>query len=689
MQLGPSFRTIFSLLFLATINTGIAQAQVIPDGTLPSVVEKLGNMDKITGGERVGNNLFHSFEEFSIKEGMEAIFENALDIENIFARITGSEISLIEGLLKTSGGANLFLMNPNGIVLAGGSININASESLSLKGRVANIRSNIRSETFGTGEGANINISANQLLLQDGARIRSNSFSSSVGGKGGNIDINVSDLTNLSNSSIIATTFDQGDGGTLSLSTSTIKLNVAGVSSSTFGEGNGGNLIIDADLIEISGSSPRDRASVSTTSFGNGNAGDLNLNASQLRISGGASLSSSSFGNGNAGDLNLNASQLLELRGKNKNAPSSNNPQSTIRAAVQSVSPQARKALGLPEVPSGNAGNLIINTPLLNVTQQGVISVENQGSGSAGTLTINAANLNLDESGSITAAAESGLGGNLELKTQNLNISNDSQITSAANGNENGGNITINTQNLTAKKNTEITANAFEGDGGNIAINADSVSLNDNDEITARSELGDGGNIEINSERIQLDNSVISASAGGEGNGGNVTINTDIFTAFNNSRVTANAVRGEGGNITINTDGYFVSDDFVVSASSEFGLDGTVNINVDDENLNESFILPDYPLISLQEILAKSCLTKKGRISNSTRINSLGRGALPISPSTGIDLGEDIPMQKVHVYSERDWQPGEPLIQVEKLITTGDGKRLGVAEVEIPKRCLH
>ena len=101
MQLAPSFRTIFSLLFLATINTGIAQPQVIPDGTLPSVVEKLGNMDKITGGERVGNNLFHSFEKFSIKEGMEAIFENALDIENIFTRITGSEISLIEGLLKT------------------------------------------------------------------------------------------------------------------------------------------------------------------------------------------------------------------------------------------------------------------------------------------------------------------------------------------------------------------------------------------------------------------------------------------------------------------------------------------------------------------------------------------------------------------------------------------------------------
>ena len=77
----------------------------------------------------------------------------------------------------------------------------------------------------------------------------------------------------------------------------------------------------------------------------------------------------------------------------------------------------------------------------------------------------------------------------------------------------------------------------------------------------------------------------------------------------------------------------------MVSASSEFGLDGTVEINVNEEALQEIFILSDYPLISLQEILAKSCLTKQGRIANATRINSLGRGALPISPSTGIDLG--------------------------------------------------
>ena len=109
-------RFLSSLLFIAAVNTGIVQAQVVPDGTLPTVVEQLENMRKITGGERVGNNLFHSFEEFSIPEGIEAIFENGLDIENIFTRITGSDISVIDGLLKTAGGANFFLINPNGIV---------------------------------------------------------------------------------------------------------------------------------------------------------------------------------------------------------------------------------------------------------------------------------------------------------------------------------------------------------------------------------------------------------------------------------------------------------------------------------------------------------------------------------------------------------------------------------------------
>ena len=81
MGIHHSCRSIFSLLFLVSINSGIAEAQVVPDGTLPTNVEQLEMIRKITGGERVGDNLFHSFEEFSIPEGMSAIFENALDFQ--------------------------------------------------------------------------------------------------------------------------------------------------------------------------------------------------------------------------------------------------------------------------------------------------------------------------------------------------------------------------------------------------------------------------------------------------------------------------------------------------------------------------------------------------------------------------------------------------------------------------------
>ncbi len=882
MPLRQSFCSIFSLLFLTTLNPEIAQAQVVPDGTLPTVVDQSGNIYKITDGEKIGNNLFHSFEQFSIPQRMEAIFENGLDIENIFTRVTGTEVSFIDGLLKTSGGANLFLMNPNGIVFgenarldiggsflattgnsiefedgntfavnsnnpnvsisitlpvgvnfnggngsiivngggnqisndsnflpiqfrerptgisvknnqtlaligneikfdggivtaksgniflmsvetgtvqiersingltfldngvtkyqdinlnqqslidasgekvgtvsvigkninfsnasalllqnqgdsSSGSINLKAIESLAFSGTSSDgdISSLIRSEALNMGEGADIDIFARRLTIQDRSTIQASTFSDTVEAIGGNINLNISERVKLDGGLIAASTLGKGNAGNLQLSTPQLELNNSGlITSATVGTGNGGKVIINADFIELDGgtASSINRTNISASSLlpNSGNAGDITITSEKLRIINGASLSSSSFAIGNAGDIIINASEFVEVKGINQDFQESNTPQSIIRSAVQVATPARQERLGLPEVPSGNAGNLTINTPLLNLSQEVVVSVENQGTGSAGKLTINADNLNLDESAKITAAAQSGIGGDILLNTQNLNISDNSQITSAANGSENGGNITINTQNLTAKKNTEITANTFKGDGGNIEINGSgSISLNNNDEITARSELGDGGNIKITSTRLQLDNSRISASAGGEGNGGNVTINTDVFTAVDNSGVTATAVGGDGGNVEINTTGYFVSDDFVVSASSEFGLDGTVEINVNEQALQEIFILSDYPLISLQEILAKSCLTKQGRIANATRINSLGRGALPISPSTGIDLGEDIPMQKVHVYTEKDWQPGEPLIQVEKFVTTAEGKRLGVAEVKIPQRCLN
>lgn len=105
----------------AMIQSQPAQAQRIDparDGT-GTEVRTRGNRHDITGGRRSadGENLFHSFERFGLSEGEIANFLSRPEIVNILGRITGGEISFINGMLRITGGnSNLYLMNPAGIV---------------------------------------------------------------------------------------------------------------------------------------------------------------------------------------------------------------------------------------------------------------------------------------------------------------------------------------------------------------------------------------------------------------------------------------------------------------------------------------------------------------------------------------------------------------------------------------------
>ncbi|MEO0987348.1 MAG: filamentous hemagglutinin N-terminal domain-containing protein [Cyanobacteria bacterium J06639_14] len=116
--------------------TASAQAQLIPDNTLenensviaPGVIVQGELADLIEGGAQRGSNLFHSFETFNIDAGQRVYFANPTSIESILSRVTGGDPSNIFGTLGVDGAADLFLINPNGIVF-GETASLNVSGS--------------------------------------------------------------------------------------------------------------------------------------------------------------------------------------------------------------------------------------------------------------------------------------------------------------------------------------------------------------------------------------------------------------------------------------------------------------------------------------------------------------------------------------------------------------------------------
>ena len=119
----PFYKPVLGSALLAatwvTWPNAVAQAQPIlaaPDGTGTQILPQ-GQDFLIQGGTQSGANLFPSFEQCGLSTGQAAIFVGNPDLANIWGRVTGGQVSAIDGLLQTQNtSANLYLMNPAGIV---------------------------------------------------------------------------------------------------------------------------------------------------------------------------------------------------------------------------------------------------------------------------------------------------------------------------------------------------------------------------------------------------------------------------------------------------------------------------------------------------------------------------------------------------------------------------------------------
>jgi len=539
----------------------ITNAQVTPDGTVNTQVNQTDNVSEITGGETRGNNLFHSFQEFSVRTGNEAFFNNANNISNIFSRVTGGNASTIDGLIRANGSASLFLINPAGIIFGegarldiGGSfygssadsilfedgefsatdldnppvLTINAPIGLNLRdepGDIVNrsIVQNSNEEFVGLAVapgnnlafiGGNINFEAGEATAS-GGNIELGGLSEagivSINEDGSLSfpeDVTKADIT-LSNAADVDARGIGGGSVTVNARNLTLtpgefggSLIRAGIRpESTFAEAQAGDITIDvADKITLDDSGILNQVN----SGGAGNSGKIIINTGSLTANNGGQVDATTFGQGDAGAVNITATGDLTFDGEDSEGFPSGATSLVDTGAV------------------GNAGGVTISTNNLTLTNGGRVAASTLGKGDAGEVNITATgDLTFDgeDSGGFPSGATSG-------------------VDTDAKGNAGG--VTISTNNLTLTNGAIVDASTF-GQG-----NAGLVDITATGDLTFDGE-DSGGSSSGATSGVDTD---------AKGNAGGVTISTNNLTLTNGGRVGALTLgQGDAGSVDITATG--------------------------------------------------------------------------------------------------------------------------------------
>ena len=615
------------------------RAQVTPDSTLgaeSSVVTPATNIDglpteQIDGGATRGANLFHSFEQFSIPTGGAAYFNNALDVQNIISRVTGKSISNIDGLIRANGTANLFLINPNGIIFGpnaslniGGSflgstasslnfadgtfsatapqtaplLSVSVPIGLQYGGPAGNILSQSQA-TGSSGEPVGIQVQSGRTLALVGGNVNlDGSRLLALGGRvelGGVAGAGTVGLFVDSNNLLVSfpDNVARADVYLTALGSDTAMITVAG--------GNGGSIAITARNIDVSGGSvvrggietglgfpdaqagnitlhaTGEIAIANSNIFNNvrtgavGNGGNININARSLSISDGAQLSASTLGRGNSGSIFLQTDNSVSLAS------------SAVFSQVQ--------AGGV-----GNGGDINITAGSLSLTdgtqlQTLVSSYDNKnklpaGRGNAGDVNINVRDTvtlvgkGRDSGTAITAIwtgvgfGAVGNGGDINIIAKALSLTN-APLGADTNGQGNAGNVFVRVVDSIYLTNSDFVLEGSRRSriGSDVGFRA----------------VGDGGNIDIQSRSLFLNNgAVLDASTQGKGNGGNIMVSADTFAATNGGQIFATTrSSGRAGSISLN-----VTDSVTLSGSDPKFAERRVR---SDSNT----IIPDSPASGL------------------------------------------------------------------------------------------
>jgi filamentous hemagglutinin family protein len=629
---------IFFLAFLLCLLPLPTKAQEITtDGTTATSVNSPdGSNFDIDGGDKAGGNLFHSFGNFGVPTGGSANFLNSPDVVNIINRVTGGNVSNIDGLIKAAGSANLFLINPAGIIFGqnarldiGGSflgstadslrfsdgtefsatnvskpiLTINAPIGLNLRDNPSAIDNQANDFGLEVDPGKNIaliggDVSLNGgLIIAPGGRVELGGLTA-AGEIGLNDDGSLSfpdavarGNVSLTNSAFVDVT---GEGGGF-INVKANNLEILGGSSLIAGirEGFGfsgaqaGDITIDAkDTVRIVGDTNSSRASGITNRVGTngqsiGNAGDVLIKTKIFEGNGGFAIGSATFGRGDAGKVTIEATDKIFFDGGGAN--------SGIASIV------AQSAIG-------NADDIIITTPFLSLSNAAQIATSTAGQGNASNIQINATDSISISGDSILQAASfsSGNAGKITINAENANISFDAaNLTTETNGTGQGGDISVKGRSLSLSNGAKLSTDAGFSlssnpeNAGNIDISVtENISLSDGSQFTSQSfSKANAGNLNLSANSVFLNSrATLSTASFRSSNAGNINIDAkDTVFTDNSSIISAYSdllgnkdIIGKSGDINIQGNSLtFTNKSLIGSSTLGRGNAGNVQLKAD------------------------------------------------------------------------------------------------------------
>lgn len=598
-----------------------ALAQIQADTTLgveQTLVQPLGNgVFQIDGGATRGTNLFHSFQEFSVPTNGLAFFNNLSNIQNIISRVTGSFTSNIDGTLQTLGNANLYLINPNGIIFGanarlqlGGSFVTTTANAIEFEGGI--FSASVPSVPPAT---LTVNPSAflfNQLAAQPIIN------SSMVADQSIPVGLRSGDSKSLV---LLGGDVILDNGGFLTAAGGRVEIGgVAGAGRVELDSNlDGSNLsLIFPDDVTRANVSLRNGAAVNVAAVANSNdvAGGIFIQAGSIFLQDSSQLSSSTFETGDAGSVFLQATNVVAL---------------TNGSTIFSTGEQGS---------SGDAGLISIDARAV-VLNGAFLTTNNQGSGTAGSIDIRARDLisvenkseitsegnntNTSDFGFIrltaiegsvllnnskvsTTNSGSGYAGDIVISARNqFSAVNQSEVSSEGNlgrifiGNSDVYDQSISPSIVTVDNSTLSTNNeGSSGRAGDIRIAAiDDVSIANNSRIFSNT-LGEtkAGNISVYSEgSVSLTSgALLSTSTLGRGNAGIVTVEAMGLVSIDNSGLLSDVGEtgvGDAGGIGIQASSLFITNGATLTTETRgIGNAGLILLQVDgDVTLSRGAIL--------------------------------------------------------------------------------------------------